>query len=208
LRAIDAPIDVAGDTASYVDTDRALRQRLPYAVAILVLTTLLFFGLATRSLVLPVKAVAMNLLSLGATCGILVLIFQDGHLQAVLDYDSRGALVLALPIVIGAGAFGLLTDYGLFLLTRIREAREEGRPDPEAIALGLERTGRIVTAAALLFCLAVGPFATSDVLLIKEGVAGIATAVLIDAFVVRPLLVPSLMAILGRWNWWPRRLPG
>jgi len=207
LRAMDAPMKVAGYTASYIDTARSLEQRLPYAAAILVLVTLLFFGLATRSLVLAVKAVLMNLLSLGATCGILVLIFQDGRLQEALGYDSQNALVLALPIVVSVGAFGLLTDYGLFLLMRIKEAREEGRPDPEAIALGLERTGRIITAAALLFCLAVGPFATSSVLLIKEGVMGIATAVLLDAFIVRPLLVPSLMTILGKWNWWPRNLP-
>lgn len=207
LRAMDAPMTVSGETAFYIDTARSLEQKLPYAIAILVLVTLFFFGLATRSLVLPVKAVVMNLLSLGATCGILVLIFQDGRLQGLLGYDSQNALVLALPIVISVGAFGLLTDYGLFLLMRIKEAREEGLPDPEAIALGLERTGRIITAAALLFCLAVGPFATSEVLLIKEGVLGVATAVLLDAFVVRPLLVPSLMTILGRWNWWPRKIP-
>ncbi|HET8814403.1 MAG TPA: MMPL family transporter [Solirubrobacterales bacterium] len=207
LRAMDAPMTVTGDTAFYIDAARSLERRLPYAAAILVLVTLFFFGIATRSLVLPLKAVAMNILSLGATCGILVLIFQGGRLQEALNYDSQNALVLALPIVVSVGAFGLLTDYGLFLLMRIKEARDEGRPDPEAIALGLERTGRIITAAALLFCLAVGPFATSEVLLIKEGVMGVATAVLLDAFVVRPLLVPSLMAILGKWNWWPRKIP-
>jgi uncharacterized membrane protein YdfJ with MMPL/SSD domain len=206
LRAMEAPMKVTGDTASYIDTARSLERRLPYAAAILMVVTLLFFGLATRSLVLPVKAVAMNLLSLAATCGILVLIFQDGRMEGALGYESQNALVLALPIVVSAGAFGLLTDYGLFLLMRIKEAREEGRTDPEAIALGLERTGRIITAAALLFCLAVGPFATSEVLLIKEGVTGIAVAVLLDAFIVRPLLVPSLMAILGKWNWWPRTI--
>jgi RND superfamily putative drug exporter len=207
LRDMDAPMKVTGETAFYLDTARSLERRLPFAVGILVLTTLLFFGFATRSVVLPIKAVLMNLLSLAATCGILVLIFQDGRLQGVLGYDSQNALVLALPIVIGAGAFGLMTDYGLFLLMRIKEVREEGRSDPEAVALGLERTGRIITAAALLFCLAVGPFATSELLLIKEGVMGIATAVLLDAFVVRPFLVPSLMVILGKWNWWPREVP-
>ncbi len=207
LRAMDAPMKVAGETAAYIDTARSLERWLPYAVAILVMVTLLFFGFATRSVVLPIKAVMMNILSLGATCGILVLIFQDGRFQEAMGYESQNALVLALPIVVGAGAFGLLTDYGLFLLMRIKEAREEGRSDPDAIALGLERTGRIITSAALLFCLAVGPFATSELLLIKEGVVGIATAVLLDAFVVRPLLVPSLMMILGKWNWWPREVP-
>jgi uncharacterized membrane protein YdfJ with MMPL/SSD domain len=203
LRAMEAPMTVSGDTAAYVDTARTLERYLPYAAAILVAVTLLFFGLATRSLVLPVKAVLMNLFALAATSGFLVLVFQDGRLQGALDFESQNALVLALPIVLAAGAFGLLTDYGLFLLMRIKEAREEGLPDREAVALGLERTGRIITAAAFLFCLAVLPFATSEVLMLKEGVMGIAVVVLLDAFVVRPFLVPSLMVILGRWNWWP-----
>jgi RND superfamily putative drug exporter len=100
-------------------------------------------------------------------------------------------------------AFGLATDYGVFLLLRIKEAYDSGLPNREAVAVGLERTGRIITAAALLFCVAVGAFATSGVILIKEVGVGIALAVLIDATIVRALLVPSLMAILGRWNWWP-----
>jgi uncharacterized membrane protein YdfJ with MMPL/SSD domain len=203
LRAMDAPMTVTGDTAAYIDTARALERHLPYAIAILAAVTLLFFGLATRSLVLPIKAMLMNFLGFAATCGFLVFVFQDGHLEEALAYESQNALVLAMPVVLAAGAFGLLTDYGLFLLMRIKEAREEGSPDREAIALGLERTGRIITAAAFLFCLAVGPFATSEVLLLKEGVMGVAVAVLLDAFVVRPFLVPSLMVILGKWNWWP-----
>lgn len=206
IRNTEAPLTVTGDTAAYIDTAQALQRYLPYAVAILVVVTLIFFAIATRSAVLPVKAVVMNLLSLAATCGFLVLIFQDGRLEGVLGYESQKALVLAMPIVLAAGAFGLLIDYGLFLLMRIREAREEGRADSEAIALGLERTGRIITAAAFVFCLAVGPFAISDVLLLKEGILGITVAVLLDAFLVRPFLVPSLMAILGKWNWWPREM--
>jgi RND superfamily putative drug exporter len=208
LRGMDAPIEVSGDTAAYVDTALAMEHHLPQAVAILVVVTLFFYGLATRSLVLPIKALLMNLLGLAATCGILVFVFQEGHLEGVLGYQSQHALVLALPVVVAAGAFGLLTDYGLFLLMRIKEARKEGLADREAIALGLERTGRIITAAAFLFCIAVGPFATSELLLVKEGVMGVAIAVLLDAFIVRPLLVPSLMAILGRWNWWPGSLSG
>jgi uncharacterized membrane protein YdfJ with MMPL/SSD domain len=102
-------------------------------------------------------------------------------------------------------AFGLATDYGVFLLTRIQEAWDAGLPNREAVAVGLERTGRIVTAAALLFCIAVGSFATSRIILIKEVGVGIALAVAIDASIVRALLVPSLMALLGRWNWWPGR---
>jgi Predicted drug exporters of the RND superfamily len=108
-------------------------------------------------------------------------------------------------VLLFAIAFGLATDYGVFLLTRIKEARESGLSNREAIAMGLERTGRIVTAAAALFCIAVGAFATSRIIVIKEVGVGIALAVAIDATIVRAFLVPSLMAILGRWNWWPSR---
>jgi uncharacterized membrane protein YdfJ with MMPL/SSD domain len=204
LRDMNAPTGITGDTAGYLDLVSALKDNLPYALAILVVGSFLIIWLATGSLVLPIKALIMNALSLGAAFGISVAIFQYGHLEGLLDYRSQGALVVTLPIVVGAGAFGLLTDYGLFLLMRIREAREHGYSDREAISLGLERTGRIITAAALLFCVAVGAFATSGIVVIKQGAIGILAAVLLDAFVVRPLLVPSLMAILGKWNWWPR----
>jgi uncharacterized membrane protein YdfJ with MMPL/SSD domain len=204
LRHMDAPLTVAGETASYMDVMATLNSDLPYALLILVAALLLFVFLATRSVVLPIKMLIMNVLSLSGALGLLVVIFQDGHLQGVLGFRSQNALVVALPIIVGAGAFGLLTDYGLFLVMRIKEAREEGHPDREAIAQGIERTGRIITAAALLFSIAVGALAASGILLIKEGAIGIVTAVLLDAFVVRPLLAPSLMAILGRWNWWPR----
>jgi RND superfamily putative drug exporter len=206
LRRLGADIAVTGDTAAYLDASSTLSRYLPWALAILVVGTFLFLFLATRSLVLPIKTLIMNLLSLSASFGLLVLIFQDGRLEGLLGYDSQSALVIAMPIILASGAFGLLTDYGLFLLMRIKEAREAGASNEEAISLGLERTGRTVTAAALMFAAAVGSISTSGVVLIKEGALGIAFAVLLDAFVVRPLLVPSLMAILGRWNWWPGRL--
>jgi len=206
LRGTDQRVTVTGETAAYMDTASALDRYLPRAVGILLGGTFLFLVWATRSLVLPVKALIMNMLSLGAAFGLLVLIFQDGRLESLMRYDSQHAVVLALPIVLASGAFGLLTDYGLFLLMRIKEAREAGQPDREAIATGLEKTGRTITAAAVMFAAAVGSFATSGVVLLKESALGIAVAVLLDAFVVRPLLVPSLMAILGRWNWWPGRL--
>jgi RND superfamily putative drug exporter len=125
----------------------------------------------------------------------------------MLRYQSQGALELTQPVLLAAIAFGLATDYGVFLLARIREAHDAGLENREAVALGLERTGRVVTAAALLFCVAVGSFATSGVLIVKEVGLGIALAVAIDASLVRALLVPSLMALLGDWNWWaPSRL--
>jgi uncharacterized membrane protein YdfJ with MMPL/SSD domain len=205
LRALPGEVPVGGSTAQYLDQKHTLGSRLPLAILLLCGVTFLLLYAATRSLVLPVKTLAMNALTLAATFGLLVFVFQDGRLEGLLDYRSQGALQLTMPVLLFAIAFGLATDYGVFLLTRIREARDSGLPNREAVAVGLERTGRIVTAAALLFCIAVGAFATSQVVIVKEVGIGIALAVLIDASVVRALLVPSLMAILGRWNWWPSR---
>ncbi|HEY0417088.1 MAG TPA: MMPL family transporter [Gaiellaceae bacterium] len=193
---------VAGVTAWYLDTASSLRRHLPLALAILGLSVMVLLYLVTRSFVLPVKAVIMNAASLSAAFGILVWVFQDGRLEGLLHYQSQGALELTQPVLLFAIAFGLSTDYGVFLLSRIREAHDSGLENREAVALGLERTGRVVTAAALLFCVAVGAFATSEIVLVKEVGLGIALAVAIDASLVRALLVPSLMALLGDWNWW------
>jgi uncharacterized membrane protein YdfJ with MMPL/SSD domain len=204
VRAVPAPFerDVGGATAGFVDQQESLAGALPLALAILATTTLVILFLMTGSVVLPIKALVMNLLTVSAAFGLLVLIFQDGRLEGLLAYDSQGALEATQPILLFAVAFGLSTDYGVFLLTRIKEARDAGAGERESVAVGLERTGRIVTYAALLFCIAIGAFATSEVIFIKEVGIGTALAVLIDAFLVRALLVPSLMALLGRWNWW------
>ena len=159
----------------------------------------------TGSVVLPMKALLMNLLTLSAAFGLLVLIFQDGHLEGLLGFTSQGALESSQPVLLFAVAFGLSTDYGVFLLTRIKEAHDGGAPNEEAVALGLERTGRIVTFAALLFVIAIGAFATSQIIFIKQLGVGTALAVLIDATIVRALLVPSLMQLLGDRNWWAPR---
>jgi len=156
----------------------------------------------TGSLVLPLKSVVMNALSLSAAFGLLVLIFQDGRLTGLLHYEGQGALESTQPILLFAIAFGLSTDYGVFLLSRIKEEHDTGHSTHEAVAGGLERTGRVVTAAAALFCVAIGVFATSSIVFIKELGVGTALAVVIDASVVRAFLVPSLMALLGHWNWW------
>jgi RND superfamily putative drug exporter len=142
---------------------------------------------------------------LSAVLGILVLIFQDGNLEGLLSFTSAGALDATQPIFFAAIGFGLATDYGVFLLSRIKEARDSGVSDSEAVAVGLERTGRIITAAAVLFAVAIGAFATSKLVFIKELGVGTALAVLIDASIVRALLVPSLMELLGSWNWWAPR---
>ena len=142
------------------------------------MATFVVLFLMTGSVILPLKAILMNVLTLSAAFGLLVLIFQDGRLEGLLDYESLGALDLTQPVVLFAVAFGLSTDYGVFLLARIKEARDHGASDREAVAIGLERTGRIVTAAALLFCVAIGAFATSQIIFIKEVGLGTALAVL------------------------------
>ena len=207
IRAEHPPFDfrVGGGTAAFIDQQTSLGDSLPVALALLCGSTLVILFVMTGSVVLPVKALLMNLLTLSAAFGLLVLIFQDGRLESLLAYDSQGALESTQPILLFCVAFGLSTDYGVFLLTRIKEARDGGLDDREAVAVGLERTGRIVTYAALLFCIAIGAFATSEIVFIKQLGIGTALAVLIDAFLVRALLVPSLMALLGRWNWWAPR---
>jgi RND superfamily putative drug exporter len=207
VRAISAPfyVGVAGETASFVDLKHSLTAHLPEVFAIVIAATLVILFLMTGSVVLPIKAVLMNALSLSAMLGILVLIFQDGNLQGLLSFRSEGALDATQPIFLFAVGFGLATDYGVFLLSRIKEARDAGASDSEAVASGLERTGRIVTAAALLFAVAMGAFALSKMVFIKELGLGIALAVLIDASIIRALLVPSLMALLGSLNWWAPR---
>jgi uncharacterized membrane protein YdfJ with MMPL/SSD domain len=207
VRALPPPVPVAvtGAAARFSDQQASLADGLPLALGLLAVTTFAILFLMTGSVVLPVKALLMNLLTLSATFGILVLIFQDGNLEGLLDFQSPGGLESTQPILLFAIAFGLATDYGVFLLSRIKEAHDGGMDNRESVAFGVERTGRIVTAAALLFCVAVGAFATSGVVFIKQVGLGTALAVAIDATIIRALLVPALMALLGRWNWWAPR---
>ena len=207
VRAVPSPfpVRVGGETAGFLDQQSSLAGSLPLALAILAVTTVVILFLMTGSVVLPIKALVMNLLSLSAAFGLLVVIFQDGNLEGLLDFTSQGALESSQPILLFAVAFGLSTDYGVFLLMRIKEAHDRGAPSHEAVALGLQRTGRIVTFAALLFMIAIGAFATSEIIFIKQLGVGTALAVLIDATIVRALLVPSLMQLLGDRNWWAPR---
>jgi RND superfamily putative drug exporter len=206
IRDIAAPpgatVLVGGSTADFVDFQSSLARHLPIAFGIIVLATFVILFLMTGSVILPIKSLLMNVLNLSAVFGLLVLIFQDGRLEGLLGYSSSGAIEQSMPILLFAVAFGLSTDYAVFLLSRIKEARDNGASDSEAVAIGLERTGRIVTAAALLFAVAIGAFATSEIIFIKQNGVGTALAVLIDASIIRALLVPSLMELLGKWNWW------
>ncbi|HEX5927798.1 MAG TPA: MMPL family transporter [Solirubrobacterales bacterium] len=193
---------VGGATADFVDLQSSLVEHLPLVFTIIIVSTLVILFLMTGSVVLPIKSLIMNFLNLSAVFGLLVLIFQDGRLEGFLDYSSPGAIEQTMPILLFAVAFGLSTDYAVFLLSRIKEARDAGASESECVAIGLERTGRIVTAAALLFAVAMFAFATSQIIFLKENGVGTALAVLIDASIIRALLVPSLMELLGKWNWW------
>ncbi|HEX5713730.1 MAG TPA: MMPL family transporter [Solirubrobacterales bacterium] len=206
IRALEAPpgasLKVGGASADFIDLQSSLVSHLPIVLAIIVIATLVILFLMTGSVILPIKSLLMNFLNLSAVFGLMVLIFQDGRLEGLLDYSSPGAIEQTMPILLFAVAFGLSTDYAVFLLSRIKEARDAGASDSECVAIGLERTGRIVTAAALLFAVAMLAFATSEIIFIKENGVGTALAVLIDASIIRALLVPSLMELLGKWNWW------
>jgi MMPL family len=175
---------------------------LPLALALLVVVTVLVLWLLTGSVILPVKTLLMNALTAATATGILVFIFQDGRLAGLLSYTSQDGIEETDFLILAAMAFALSTDYGVFLLARISEARRPGVSEREAIAAGMQRTGRLITSASILLAVAIGVFATSKLVFLKEVGLGVAAAVLIDAFVVRALLVPSLMAPLGRRNWW------
>ena len=194
--------EVGGTAAELTDVEARLTERLPLAALLVVAATLVLLFLMTGSLIVPLKAVAMNILSLSASFGALVWIFQDGHLAGVLGFDSVGALDLWMPVLILIFAFGLSMDYEVFLLSRIKEVHDEGGDSDLAVAVGLQRSGRIITAAALLIVIVFAGFAAGEVLAIKQLGVGLAIAVLVDATIVRTLLVPATMKLLGERNWW------
>ncbi|WP_061451616.1 MMPL family transporter, partial [Streptomyces scabiei] len=192
------PARYTGRTADFLAQRQSIADALPLAGGILVVVTLLLLFAFSGSVVLPLKALLMNLLSTGAAFGFLVWVFQDGN----LGFAPQTGLEATTPVLVFALAFGLSTDYNVFLLSRIKEARAQGLDNREAVAQGLSRTGGIVTSAAVLFCIPVGALAMSRLVFIQELGLGAAFAVLIDATVVRAFLVPSLMALLGAANWW------
>lgn len=204
LRAIAPPstLLVGGATAWFVDQKAAISAHLPLALAILAVVTAGFLFMMTGSAILPLVALLMNLLTVAVGAGLLVLIFQDGHLDGLFGFTPIGGLEESNLVLLFIIAFALSTDYGVFLFGRIKEAHDTGLPTRDAVAHGLERTGRLVTAAALLFCVAIGAFATSHIFFIKQLGVGAALAVAIDATVVRALLVPAIMGRLGELTWW------
>jgi uncharacterized membrane protein YdfJ with MMPL/SSD domain len=202
LRTFDEGTLVSGTTAHYLDLQASLGDHLPTALGIVVALTIALLFAMSGSLVLPLVQVAMNALGLGAMFGILVLVFQDGRLEGLLGHTSQGGLEAPQLLLLFATIFGLSTDYGVFLLSRVKEARDAGHSESEAVAVGLERTGRIVTAAALLFAVAFGAFLTSQIVITKELGLASAVGVLIDATIIRALLVPATLRLLGRRSWW------
>ncbi|MER6917181.1 MMPL family transporter [Streptomyces sp. NPDC000594] len=187
-----------GTTADYLAQEESIGDHLPLAGAILAGVTLLLLFAFSGAIVLPLMALVMNTLSTGAAFGFLVWVFQDGN----LGFSAQNGLEATTPLLVFALAFGLSTDYNVFLLSRIKEARASGLSEREAVAKGLSQTGSIVTSAAVLFCVPVGALAASRLVFIQELGLGAAFAVLIDATIVRALLVPSLMTLLGAANWW------
>jgi RND superfamily putative drug exporter len=206
LRGLEAPFDdvvVGGQAASLVDTKSALADDLPLALGLIAVATLVLLFLFTGSVVLPVKAVVLNLLSLSATFGAMVWIFQEGNLTWLIgDPITTGTLDTTMPILMFCVLFGLSMDYEVFLLSRIREEWLRTGDNQRAVALGLERTGRLITAAAGLLALVFLGFVSSDISFIKLLGLGTALAVVVDATLVRGVLVPAFMRVAGPFNWW------
>ena len=193
---------VSGNTAGFIDQKQSLIAHAPLVVAIIALTTLVLLFLLTGSVLLPVKTLLMNSLTLGATLGILVLAFQAGGLDGPLGYQGPAAIEVTSLVFLFAVIFGLATDYAVLVISRIKERRDLGDSNEEAIATGIARTGRVITAAAVAIAIVFLAFGVSTVFFVKQIAIGMAVGVLLDATVVRALLVPSLMRLFGEWNWW------
>jgi RND superfamily putative drug exporter len=194
---------VGGVAADYTDSQDGIVRVLPFALAWIALFVLLFLFVFTGSIILPIKAVILNVLSLGATLGALNWVFASGHLKWLVgDFIATNSIDTSMVILIAVVAFGLSMDYELFLLSRIREEHEAGKKNIDAVAVGLQRSARIITAAAVLLAIVFAVFVTSGVSSIKQMGFGVAFAIILDATIVRALLVPALMRLFGELNWW------
>ena len=193
---------VSGATASLMDAVDAMYDAFPWALVLVTVSVYIVLAVLFRSVVIPLKALVMNGMSVFASYGALVFIFQQGHLEGLLNFTSTGFLEATIPILLFTILFGLSMDYEVFLLTRIKEIYDESGDNASSVALGLEKTGRIITSAALVLILVAGSFTFGDIIIIKALGLGIALAIFLDSTVVRALLVPSLMKVLGDLNWW------
>jgi RND superfamily putative drug exporter len=204
IRALEAPVEVAvtGDTAMLVDYQRTITDHLPYAAVIIAVGTLVLLFLFTGSVLLPVKAVATNVLSIGAALGAVVWVFQQGHVATWFGTTRLDATHVSVPVLVGAIAFALSVDYEVFLLSRIRERWLATGDNHRAVAEGLQHTGRIITSAALLLAVVFAGFLVAGFVPVQAIGLGLTLAVALDATVVRLLLVPATMTLAGRYNWW------
>jgi RND superfamily putative drug exporter len=205
IRDISSPKGtlVGGVAADYTDSQDGISSTLPWALGWIALSVLILIFIFTGSIILPIKAILLNVLSLGATMGALTWVFIDGHLQWLVgSFTLTGTLDTSIVILISVVVFGLSMDYELFLLSRIREEHMAGKTNVESVATGLQRSARIITAAAVLLAVVFAAFITSGVTSIKSMGFGVALAVILDATIVRGLLVPALMRLFGERNWW------
>jgi RND superfamily putative drug exporter len=210
IQALPGPgqVTVIGQTASFLSLQHSLKSHLPVVLGLIILIALVMLFAMTRSVTLPVMAVVMNFFTILATYGVLVWGFERGHLSHLLGFHAPGALQSTSLIIILAVVFGLSTDYGVFLLGRIKEEHDAGATPDEAVTLGMAHTGGIVTAAACCLALAMGALVLSRLVFVKEIGFGVAFAVVLDATLVRAVLVPAMMKLLGSAAWWnpfPRR---
>ncbi len=205
IRAIESPLEVlvGGVAADYADTQDAIADMLPLVLLWITITVLILLFLFTGSVLLPIKAIVLNFLSLAATMGVLTWVFIDGNLDFLTgDFINTGALDTSTLVLVAVVAFGLSMDYEVFLLSRIKEEHDAGRSNIESVALGLQKSARIITAAAMILAVVFAAFIISGVTSIKTMGFGIAFAILLDATLVRAFLVPGLMRLFGDWNWW------
>jgi len=204
IRETHAPftILVSGPSATLVDSKAVISGRLPIAGIIIALVTIVVLFLMTGSVLIPLKALVLNILSLSATFGAMVWVFQEGHLSKALGFTATGTLDSSNPILMFCIAFGLSMDYEVFLLSRIKEEHDKTHDNVGSVAAGLERTGRIVTAAAALLAIVFLAFVTSGITFIKMFGLGMALAVVMDATLIRGALVPAFMRLAGNANWW------
>ncbi len=196
---------VTGATAGVIDVVDGLYRSFPVAAIFIVLTTYIVLLILFRSVVLPIKAILMNALSIIASYGMLVWVFQEGHLSGVLNFKALNFIEPTLPIIMFCTLFGLSMDYEVFLLSRIKEHYDHTGDNTASVAIGIERSARIITSAALIVVLVAFSFVTADIVLVKALGLGVAVAVAVDATVVRALLVPATMRLLGHWNWYAPR---
>jgi RND superfamily putative drug exporter len=206
IRALHPPgaarVLVSGNTARFIDQKQSLLEHAPLVVAIIAATTLLILFLLTGSVLLPLKTLLMNAMTLGATLGIVVLAFQEGLLDGLFSYTGPNAIEVTSLVFLFAVIFGLATDYAVLVMARIKEQHDLGASNEDAVAIGIGRTGRVITAAALMIAVVFLAFGVSSVFFMKQIAIGVAVGVMLDATIVRALLVPSLMRLLGDWNWW------